>query len=138
MKTNEKIEELNYIKLAYQTNKFDEERLQESIESLAKEKSIAFFDFLKSLLYDPRLFWKSISIDNMIYFKNEIDKHTIDKIQKLFGLENDVDLKISAAHLLGFSDKDSEEFLYSVYKKESNVYVKSAIAASILLSLILP
>ena len=131
MAINEEDKELNYVKLAYESNQFDDQRLRDSIKYLLKKRNLAFFDILKSSLYGSNYFWKLIAVDKILYYKDKLDKSDIGQIQVIFESENDIEIKISAANLLGFSDKESEGFLYRAYKKESNIFVKAAIIASI-------
>lgn len=73
-----------------------------------------------------------MAVDKLIYYKEKINHQDTKVIKKIIETDEDSEIKISAANLLAFVNKDSEDFFYKRLHAEKNKHVLAALVESIL------
>jgi ribonuclease HII len=132
MSINQEQNDIESIKDAWETQIFDENKIYNLVKNLSKLKDENLLEVLRVSLSSKNDFWRNIAVDKLIYYKEKINHHDIELIKKIIETDEIDEIKISAASLLAYVHKDSEDFLYKRLRAEKNKHVLAALVESIL------
>jgi hypothetical protein len=132
MTINQQKSDFEVIENAWKTQIFDENQIYDLIKNLSKLKNENLLEILRASLSSENDFWRKVAVDRLIYYKEKISYQDIKLIKEIIETDKDSEIKISAANLLAFVNKDSEDFFYKRLHAEKDKYVLSALIVSIL------
>ena len=120
------------IENAWKTQVFDENQIYNLIKSLSKQKNEKLLEIFRESLSSDNEFWRSAAVNKLIYYKEKVNHQDTELIKKIIESDENIEIKISAANLLAFTYKSSEEFFYKRIRVEKNKDVLAALVVSIL------